>query len=129
MCTASAIYGEDFKSQFKDPEDGAFDISLWMSNAYGFIPILSLITEPALGYGLFGGVLFVHMDKEAMLRSEEKPQSIPAPILWSTSRVSPTSVGARWSGTEPNTYAPIGIMTSGADGGWSLSDCSPLHPQ
>jgi hypothetical protein len=78
MCTASAIYGEDFKSQFKDPEDGAFDISLWMSNAYGFIPILSLITEPALGYGLFGGVLFVHMDKEAMLRSEEKPQSISA---------------------------------------------------
>jgi hypothetical protein len=60
MCTASVVYGEDFKSQFKDPEDGAFDISLWMSKAYGFVPILSLIdcntivlrqTKPGKGGG------------------------------------------------------------------------------
>ena len=36
------------------------------------------------------------------------------PLLCTTSRVSPRSVGMRWSGAEPNTYAPFGIMTSGA---------------
>ena len=36
------------------------------------------------------------------------------PLLCTTSRVSPRSVSMRWSGAEPNTYGPIGIMTSGA---------------
>ena len=38
------------------------------------------------------------------------------PMLCTTSRVSPRSVGVRWSEAELNTYAPIGIMTSGAGG-------------
>ncbi len=39
----------------KDSTDGAFDMSDWVLNANGFIPIPMLITEPALGG--FGGAL------------------------------------------------------------------------
>jgi len=41
----------------------------------------------------------------------------PAPIHCTTSRVSLWSIGLRCSGAKPQTYAPIGIMTSRA-GGW-----------
>jgi len=44
---------------FRDSLDGAFDISKWLFELHGFIPIVSPITEPALGYGLVGaGVYF-----------------------------------------------------------------------
>lgn len=44
-----------------DPEDGMLDMSHYLQdNAYGFLPIPVVITEPAIGYGggLFG--LFLH---------------------------------------------------------------------
>jgi hypothetical protein len=41
--------------RFRDPEDGAFDISNHLASATGFLPIPIIITEPAVGYG--GGLL------------------------------------------------------------------------
>jgi hypothetical protein len=41
---------------FKDSSDGKFDLSDWVLEAHGFIPVPMLITEPALG-GI-GGALF-----------------------------------------------------------------------
>ncbi len=43
------------KISFKDSLDGQFDMSDFLINAHGFIPIPSLITEPALG-GIGGGL-------------------------------------------------------------------------
>jgi len=43
------------KPQLRDPEDGKLDLSDWIIEANGFVPIPMLITEPALG-GI-GGVL------------------------------------------------------------------------
>ena len=40
---------------FRDEEDGKFDLSDWIIDANGFVPIPLLITEPALGG--FGGAL------------------------------------------------------------------------
>jgi hypothetical protein len=37
------------KISFKDSLDGKFDMSEWVLTAHGFIPIVMLITEPALG--------------------------------------------------------------------------------
>ncbi|HEY0334793.1 MAG TPA: BamA/TamA family outer membrane protein [Stenotrophomonas sp.] len=37
-----------------DPQDGHFDLSEWLLNHRGFLPVPIIITEPALGYG--GGV-------------------------------------------------------------------------
>ena len=54
-----------FMSAFIDTTDGYFDMSDWLDHAYGFMPIVSLITEPAVGYGVSGGLLFIHRDKES----------------------------------------------------------------
>jgi hypothetical protein len=53
--TASAQAGP---SKFKDPEDGAFDVSAWLATRTGFLPVISPITEPAVGYGATVGLLF-----------------------------------------------------------------------
>lgn len=37
------------KNYFKDSLDGALDVSSWLIDANGFIPLTSIITEPALG--------------------------------------------------------------------------------
>jgi hypothetical protein len=49
---------------FRDSLDNAFDISRWLLDIHGFIPLLSPITEPAVGYGLVGaGVYFIPQKK------------------------------------------------------------------
>jgi hypothetical protein len=47
------------QSKFFSPEDGWFDISGFLDQKYGFLPIAIPITEPAVGYGLAGGVAFI----------------------------------------------------------------------
>ena len=51
---------EKGKKTFKDPTDGAFDISHYMYNLHGFLPVPTLITEPAVGYGgALAGAFFI----------------------------------------------------------------------
>jgi hypothetical protein len=48
------------KKPFLDSYDSAFDISYYMYNLHGFLPILSPITEPAVGIGAaLAGVFFI----------------------------------------------------------------------
>jgi len=49
-------------SRFEDPEDGKFDVSAFLDTAYGFMPLLVPITEPAVGYGAVGALVFIHGD-------------------------------------------------------------------
>jgi hypothetical protein len=44
-------------SLFKDPEDGAFDLSAWIGTRTGIVPIPVPITEPAVGYGAALGLV------------------------------------------------------------------------
>jgi hypothetical protein len=53
-------HAADAPSRFKDPEDGAFDVSGWLATKTGFLPVLTPITEPAVGYGAALGLLFFH---------------------------------------------------------------------
>jgi hypothetical protein len=53
----------------KDSEDGALDLSYWLAEKKGFLPILMPITEPAIGYGLGGAAMFLHQSI-AELQSE-----------------------------------------------------------
>src|SRR6478736_1584364 len=46
-------------SKIISPEDGWLDVSLFLDEAYGFLPIVMPITEPAVGYGAGGGLLFL----------------------------------------------------------------------
>jgi hypothetical protein len=38
-------------ARFFDPEDGQFDLSYFLENPRGFLPIPIVVTEPAIGYG------------------------------------------------------------------------------
>src|SRR5688572_17458095 len=49
-------------SKFRDPDDGRFDVSGFLDTAYGFVPLLIPITEPAVGYGAVGAAVFIHGD-------------------------------------------------------------------
>jgi len=56
----------DFASQFLDPVDGKFDVSTYLSeNAFGFLPVPVVITEPAVDYGLGMMGLFFHEDEDS----------------------------------------------------------------
>ena len=43
--------GFSFWSQFRDPQDGALDVSEWLASKTGFLPVPIIITEPAVGLG------------------------------------------------------------------------------
>ena len=46
-------------SRFVDSTDGWFDISGFLDTAYGFVPLVAPITEPAVGYGAVGALVFI----------------------------------------------------------------------
>jgi hypothetical protein len=46
-------------SKFRSPEDNWLDVSKFLDQRYGFLPIVLPITEPAVGYGGFGGLAFL----------------------------------------------------------------------
>ncbi len=47
-----------------DPEDDGWpDLSNFMDEPYGFLPIVNPITEPAVGYGVWGGPTFISQPK------------------------------------------------------------------
>lgn len=49
-------------SKLFDPEDGWFDVSGFLDERYGFVPLAIPVTEPALGYG--GVLALVFIDKQ-----------------------------------------------------------------
>ena len=51
-------------SNLTSAEDGWLDVSGFLDEAYGFVPIAFPITEPAVGYGAGAGLLFVDKNKE-----------------------------------------------------------------
>ncbi len=52
------------KLSFRDPVDSAFDLSNWILNYNGFVPVPTLITEPALGnFGLGVGLVFIKQNQ------------------------------------------------------------------
>jgi hypothetical protein len=57
---SSSLLAQNETRVFRDTLDGAFDISKFLLDLHGFLPILSPITEPALGYGVVvAGIYFL----------------------------------------------------------------------
>jgi len=46
-------------SKFRSPGDGWFDVSGFLDEKYGFLPLIVPITEPAVGYGAVGALAFL----------------------------------------------------------------------
>jgi len=52
------------KLSFKDPEDGAIDLSEFLLEHNGVLPVIIPITEPAVGYGGGAALLYFHKRKK-----------------------------------------------------------------
>ena len=65
-----------FTSGFRDTLDGAFDLSSWLSNAYGFMPIVGIITEPAIGPGANLGLMFLHRPESQRGKVMTEPPAV-----------------------------------------------------
>jgi Omp85 superfamily domain len=81
-------------SSLFDPHDGWLDLSSFLDKAYGCLPVALPITEPAVGYGAAGGLMFINRGTN----SDGTPQK---PGL--------TMVGG--GGTENGTWAVLGANT------------------
>jgi hypothetical protein len=53
------------RARFVDPEDGQLDLSYFLENPRGFLPIPIVVTEPAVGYGGGAVGMFLRPRKEA----------------------------------------------------------------
>lgn len=65
---ASAPPSTGMRAMFRDSEDGRFDMSRWLLEHRGFLPVPIIITDPAVGNGGGVALAFFH-----------KPASTPAP--------------------------------------------------
>lgn len=69
---------------FRDPEDGAFDLSAWLLEHHGFMPVPIIITDPALGYGGGVALTFFHRPSGSPATRtgpDGKPTMIPPNIV------------------------------------------------
>jgi hypothetical protein len=77
LITASAVRADEVEKTpaghglFHDPEDGNFDLSEWLLDRKGFLPIPIIITEPAVGNGLGIAPLFF---RQSMRESAQNAQ-------------------------------------------------------
>lgn len=72
LCTAGIAIAQE-ASPFRSAEDGAFDISGFLDEAYGFLPLVVPITEPAIGYGAAVGLGFIDKSLGQAKQDFERP--------------------------------------------------------
>ena len=60
MLATGTVLSASMMDEFIDPQDGMFDVSHWLAERKGFFPVPIIITEPAVGFGLGAGLLFLH---------------------------------------------------------------------
>ena len=65
------VQAGSFSDTFIDPADGQLDMSNWLLNKKGFLPVPILITEPAIGYG--GGLAGVYFHDNIGARKGAPP--------------------------------------------------------
>jgi hypothetical protein len=103
---ATSAVSPALAQSFTDPEDGALDMSEFIIDYKGFLPVPLLITEPAVGYGGGLGLMFVRNSLRE--RREEAGGS---------GHVTPPDIfGAIYAATENGTkFAAAGGMFSFGD--------------
>src|ERR1700694_1798342 len=71
LLTASLTGVACAEGKFADPEDGKFDMSDMLLSHRGVLPVPTIVTEPAVGYGLGLGLLYFSVPKH----DPDAPQS------------------------------------------------------
>ena len=70
-------------SGFFDPEDGQFDLSEWLLDRKGFLPVPIVITEPAVGYGGGVALLFIRESiRDATARAKTSRGPVTPPDIY-----------------------------------------------
>lgn len=64
---------EEEASRFWSKEDGNFDVSGFLDEKYGFLPIVLPITEPAVGYGAAAGAAFISKPLSSAMAGYGRP--------------------------------------------------------
>jgi hypothetical protein len=104
---------------FRDSLDHAFDISNWLASKSGFLFVPSIITEPAVGYGLAGAAVYFH----SSYTEKKRPPSMTG-IIGAVTENGTWGTGAfhigywhqdriRYMGALVRTYANVGFYGSG----------------
>lgn len=63
--SSSPVTATGHRSLFRDAEDGHFDMSRWLLDHRGFLPVPIIITDPAVGNGGGVGLVFFHRQHAA----------------------------------------------------------------
>jgi hypothetical protein len=88
-CAWPASAGAGWGDVLVDPTDGALDASVWLATRSGFVPLVAPITEPAVGYGAAGGLVFFHPREGGPPPGSEgggfSPPSLSAAMAFATS--------------------------------------------
>jgi hypothetical protein len=111
-------------SIFRDSLDNAYDMSDWLINKKGVLVVPTVITEPAVGYGIAGAALFFHSSYSEKLG----PPSISG-VLGGITQNGTWAAGAfhlgfwnrdriRYMGAAARIYANIGFYGSGNNDYW-----------
>lgn len=64
--------------RFIDPQDHRFDMSSWLLERHGFLPVPLIITEPAVGYGGGMALAFFHPNRTRGVDGQASPPNITA---------------------------------------------------
>jgi hypothetical protein len=77
-CLAGATPSAGVLDGFRDPQDGKLDMSDWLLEQHGWLPVPIVITEPAVGYGLGLAAATFHRAEGTEPSSAGAPPSITA---------------------------------------------------
>jgi len=106
------------------PADGAFDMSRFIKTRTGFVPILAPVTEPAVGYGIAGGVVFFPQEGKRDIAGPAacRGGAHDTPPAFRRSRLRYGKTGAGESSEA--TGGPGRRTGSGISAGWGTHPCS-----
>ena len=71
--TPSVSAPSGWRAKFTDSGDGKLDVSQFLATAYGFVPVASIITDPAIGYGGALGLVFIKPNRDAAAGEHVRP--------------------------------------------------------
>ncbi len=79
---ADSTRGAAAKSNFLSADDGWFDVSGFLDQRYGFLPVVIPITEPAVGYGAGFALAFVDKPRVGSAAGFGRPNITAVGGLW-----------------------------------------------
>lgn len=139
-------------SRFKDPQDGWFDVSTLLASPRGFLIVPMPITEPAVGYGVAGGPVFLSPRRDEGIEGWARPDITALFGVWTENGTwgvagghLGTWAGGRLQGAGGGAYASVNlefyglnpvdedaatefnleVRAGGARGRWRLGPKSP----